>query len=70
MHLLQGGIDLIKIRDLLGHKSVSTTEIYAKTFDRDLHNALRKETAALPSLASWHQNPGIMEQLNSFAKQK
>ena len=30
MHLLEAGIDLIKIRDFLGHNSIVTTEIYAK----------------------------------------
>ena len=31
MHLLEAGVNLIYIRDILGHKSVITTEIYAKT---------------------------------------
>lgn len=30
MHLLENGVNLIYIRDLLGHKSVATTEIYSK----------------------------------------
>lgn len=37
MHLLESGINLIYIRDILGHTSVITTEIYAKT------NAIIKE---------------------------
>lgn len=31
MHLLEAGVDLIYIRDFLGHSSITTTEIYAKT---------------------------------------
>ena len=31
MHLLEAGVNLIYIRDFLGHASVKTTEIYAKT---------------------------------------
>lgn len=31
MHLLEGNVNLIYIRDFLGHASVSTTEIYAKS---------------------------------------
>ena len=31
MHLLKAGVNLIYIRDFLGHSSISTTEIYAKT---------------------------------------
>jgi hypothetical protein len=30
MHLLEHGVNLIYIRDFLGHSSVTTTEIYAK----------------------------------------
>lgn len=30
MHLLENGVNLIYIRDILGHTSVTTTEIYAK----------------------------------------
>lgn len=31
MHLLEAGVNLIYIRDFLGHASVTTTEVYAKT---------------------------------------
>jgi site-specific recombinase XerD len=31
MHLLEAGVNLIYIRDFLGHASITTTEIYAKT---------------------------------------
>lgn len=31
MHLLESGVNLIYIRDFLGHSSITTTEIYAKT---------------------------------------
>ena len=31
MHLLQSGVNLIYIRDFLGHSSVTTTELYAKS---------------------------------------
>ncbi len=31
MHLLEAGVNLIYIRDFLGHSSVVTTEVYAKT---------------------------------------
>ena len=40
MHLLESGINLIYIRDILGHTSVITTEIYAKT------NAIIKESVS------------------------
>ena len=31
MHLLQAGVNLIYIRDFLGHADIKTTEVYAKT---------------------------------------
>ncbi len=31
MHLLQAGVNLIYIRDFLGHVDLKTTEVYAKT---------------------------------------
>ena len=31
MHLLESGVNLVYIRDFLGHSSVTTTEIYAKS---------------------------------------
>jgi site-specific recombinase XerD len=31
MHLLESGVNLIYIRDFLGHSSIKTTEIYART---------------------------------------
>lgn len=31
MHLLEAGVNLIYIRDFLGHSSITTTEVYAKT---------------------------------------
>lgn len=42
MHLLEAGVNLIYIRDLLGHTSVVTTEIYAKTNPKIKEEQLRK----------------------------
>jgi integrase len=71
MHMLQEGVDLIKIRDLLGHESISTTEIYATTHDADLRTAMKTPSAVISSsLASWHNNPGIMERIASYSKKR
>lgn len=40
MHLLQAGINLIYIRDFLGHKSIQTTEIYARADSKQKKEAL------------------------------
>ena len=43
MHLLQAGVNLIYIRDLLGHADASTTEIYARTAEAtDCNNFARR----------------------------
>ena len=40
MHLLQSGVNLVYIRDLLGHVDVSTTEVYARADERFKREAL------------------------------
>lgn len=42
MHLLQAGVNLIYIRDFLGHTAVSTTEIYARADSKYKREALEK----------------------------
>jgi integrase len=68
MHLLHAGIDLIKIRDLLGHASITSTEIYARTYEMDISTSLRNASGAdIASVTtSWHKDPGIMERLAAF----
>ncbi|RKL61324.1 integrase [Thermoanaerobacteraceae bacterium SP2] len=44
-HLLMGDVNLIYIRDLLGHVSVVTTEIYAKTNPEFMRKAIEKVAA-------------------------
>jgi site-specific recombinase XerD len=45
MHLLQSGVNLIYIRDFLGHESVTTTEIYAKSNPEIKRKAIEKASA-------------------------
>ena len=48
MHLLENGVNLIYIRDILGHASVVTTEVYAKANPEMKRHAI--ETAAARTL--------------------
>ena len=71
MHLLQSGVNLIYIRDFLGHTSISTTEIYARVDSKLKREALEKayvdtvhtEKAKEPL---WIQDTELMEWLKSF----
>lgn len=42
MHLLHAGVNLIYIRDILGHVSIQTTEIYARADSKQKREALEK----------------------------
>jgi integrase len=49
VHLLQANVNLIYIRDFLGHASVTTSEIYARADNRMKREALERAYApALP----------------------
>ncbi len=41
-HLVKRGVQLVTIRDLLGHQSISSTQIYLHTTAEDLREAARK----------------------------
>lgn len=47
MHLLEAGVNLIYIRDFLGHSSVITTEIYAKTNQKIKEEHLIKHSSSI-----------------------
>ena len=42
MHLLESGVNLVYIRGLLGHSSVTTTEIYARASTKAKREAIEK----------------------------
>jgi site-specific recombinase XerD len=70
MHLRQGGVNLVYIRDLLGHESIETTEIYAKTDSEMKRKAL--EEAALKIVPSeqpeWQKNTELLNWLKNLGK--
>ncbi len=53
MHLLEAGVNLIYIRDLLGHTSVVTTEIYAKTNPKIKEEQLKKHSASVETASKY-----------------
>ena len=55
MHMLEAGVDLIYIRDFLGHSSVQTTEIYAQISHVFIANALKNRN--IPQVSSGTMMP-------------
>lgn len=68
MHLLQAGVNLVYIRDILGHSSVQVTEIYAKTDSKQKRDAIEKAyTEVSPSEEpEWQENKNLLTWLKSF----
>jgi integrase/recombinase XerD len=68
MHLLEAGVNLIYIRDILGHVSITTTEIYARVDSRKKREVLEKAytEVAPPVTPTWLVNDNLLEWLKSF----
>ena len=68
MELITSGVDLMYIRDLLGHSSVTTTEVYARTdakLKRKAIEAASKEILPQEE-ATWDNDTNLKEWLKSF----
>lgn len=70
MGMLKAGVNLVYIRDFLGHVNVSTTEIYARADDVMKRRALEKtyhelQTEALPN---WEEDEDLMRWLPNLCK--
>ena len=66
MHLVQAHVNLIYIRDLLGHTDVATTEIYARADAEVKRAALAQAYATSPAEDArprWEDDPGLMQWL-------
>lgn len=70
MHLLQADVNLIYIRDLLGHTNVKTTEIYARADSTAKREALEKASPikTIVQFPSWNDDSGLMNWLQNFGK--
>lgn len=70
LHLLESGVNLIYIRDLLGHVSVTTTEMYLK-FDTELKRKALED--AYPQVVTqdapaWEDNIDILQWLENLCR--
>jgi len=69
MHLLQAGVNLVYIRDILGHVSVETTEIYARADSRQKREAIENAYVDITVNKEdpvWLNNNGLLNWLKSF----
>ncbi|MDO3627164.1 tyrosine-type recombinase/integrase [Mucilaginibacter sp. BT774] len=70
MYLLQAGVNLVYIRDLLGHENIQTTEIYARADSKAKREAIEKAyTKVAPDVKVkplWLGNEKLIDFLKSF----
>lgn len=68
MHLLQAGVNLVYIRDLLGHADITTTEIYARADEKMKLEALTKayNNPTDSELPSWKKDRDLLDWLKSL----
>lgn len=73
MHLLQSGVNLVYIRDLLGHADIATTEIYARADSKMKRQALEnvyKELKPNQTNPSWQEDQELLAWLQGLCKSK
>lgn len=67
MHLLQNGVNLVYIRDFLGHTSIQTTEIYARANSKLKQEAIERAYASIyPEERPEWENKSTLEWLKKF----
>lgn len=69
MHLLQSGINLVWIRDILGHTTIQTTEIYARTDSRQRREAIENASECLTPKdikGDWENKKDVISWLKTF----
>lgn len=69
MHMLEAGINIVYIRDFLGHEDISTTMIYVRADNRlknDAINALAPKVADETNLPDWNKDKDLLQFLNSL----
>jgi site-specific recombinase XerD len=72
MHLLQAGVNLVYIRDMLGHVSIQTTEIYARADSKQKRKALEAAYInVIPNTGDqglWEKDSHIKNWLKNLSK--
>lgn len=71
MHLLRAGVNMIYIRDFLGHVDISTTEVYAR-IDAEMKRKVFEEKVPnfTPNTTMpWDEDKDLLQWLTKFGKQ-
>jgi site-specific recombinase XerD len=70
MHLRRAGINMLYIRDFLGHSELSTTEIYAKADTESSREALEQASPefAPDEAPAWLKDRDLLDWLKSLRK--
>jgi site-specific recombinase XerD len=73
MHLLQAGVNILYIRDILGHVSIQTTEVYARADSKQKREALESAYIdVIPqvegNIRSWEKDSKLKFWLKSLGK--
>ena len=68
MHMLEADINIVYIRDFLGHSSTTTTEVYARASERMKQKALSKLNPGIvqEGKTSWQDNKDLLGYLKSL----
>jgi len=69
MHLLQAGVNIIYIRDILGHSDVNTTQTYARADLEMKRKALSKAHSLVPSnIPQWLADDNLLSWLINYER--
>ncbi len=68
IHLLQAAVNLIYIRDFLGHENIKTTEVYAKCDSELKRQAIEKAYPDIVNnnLPDWNKDASLLDWLSSL----
>ena len=64
VHLLDKGVNIVYIQELLGHSSINTTMEYAKVIEKSKFNAIEKANPKISTdLPDWNNDQDLLSQL-------
>lgn len=70
MHLLEAGVNIVYIRDFLGHESITTTELYARANEELKRKAISKAYSIETNnnKAFWNKDADLLKELLSLTE--